>query len=118
MSDALRGETLIDRARAHVAAVTRFDSVLSATGSPYAVVNLGTGDGVTVKELVASFERVWGSKINKSDAAPRPGDVAGAYANAERAAELLEWQAERSIDEGIESALEWGRRREGLLGYP
>ena len=107
-----------DLARAHVAAVTRFDDVLNATGSPYAVVNLGTGDGVTVKELVASFERVWGSPINKIEAPPRPGDVAGAYANAERAAELLGWRAERSIDEGIGSALEWGRRREGLLGYP
>ena len=73
---------------------------------------------MTVKELVAAFERVWGKDINKSEAPPRPGDVAGAYANADRAAELLGWRAERSIDEGIQSALEWGRRREALLGYP
>jgi UDP-glucose 4-epimerase len=107
-----------DLARAHVAAVERFDEVLAAVGSPYAVINLGTGDGVTVKELVASFERVWGGEINKSEAPPRLGDVAGAYANAERAAQLLGWQAERSIDEGIGSALEWGQRRKDILGYP
>jgi UDP-glucose 4-epimerase len=106
-----------DLARAHVAAVERFDSVLAATASPYAVINLGTGDGVTVKELVASFERVWGSEIPKRDAPPRPGDVAGAYANAERARDLLGWQTERSTDEGIASALEWGRRRKAILGY-
>lgn len=107
-----------DLAKAHVAAVTRFDDVLAETNSPYVVINLGTGDGVTVKELVAAFERVWGEEIVKSEAPPRPGDVAGAYANADRAKTLLDWQAELSIDEGIESALEWGRRREKILGYP
>ena len=107
-----------DLAKAHVAAVTRFDEVLEEVDAPYAVINLGTGDGVTVKELVAAFERVWGSEITKVEAPPRPGDVAGAYANADRAKALLDWQAEYSIDEGIESALEWGRRREKILGYP
>ncbi len=107
-----------DLAKAHVAAVARFDDVLAEVAAPYTVINLGTGDGVTVKELVAAFERVWGSKIAKAEAPPRPGDVAGAYANADQAAKLLDWQAELSIDEGIESALEWSRRREKILGYP
>jgi UDP-glucose 4-epimerase len=107
-----------DLARAHVAAVERFDAVLEEVGAPYAVINLGTGSGVTVKELVAAFERVWGAAIPKVEAPPRPGDVAGAYANAERALALLGWRAEHTIDDGIESALEWGRRRERVLGYP
>ena len=106
-----------DLAQAHVQAVERFNEVLSVTGEPYNVINLGSGDGVTVKELVAAFERVWGESISKRDAPPRPGDVAGAYANADKARELLNWQTERSIDEGIASALEWGRRREAILGY-
>ena len=106
-----------DLARAHVQAVERFEAVLAATGEPYNVINLGTGDGVTVKELVAAFERVWGASIPKRDAPPRPGDVAGAYANADRAQDLLHWQTERSVDEGIASALEWGRRRQEVLGY-
>ncbi len=106
-----------DLARAHVAAVERFDDVLAASDAPYSVVNLGTGEGVTVKELVAAFERVWGSPINTREAPPRPGDVAGAYANAERANALLGWEAKHSIDESIESALEWGKRRKAVLGY-
>ena len=106
-----------DLARAHVKAVERFEDVLEATGEPYNVINLGTGDGVTVKELVAAFERVWGEEISKSEAPPRPGDVAGAYANADRALKLLGWQAKQSIDEGIASAVEWGKRREEVLGY-
>ncbi len=112
-----------DLAMAHVRAVERFGAALQQhqeqTGqdSRYLVINLGTGDGVTVKELVAAFERVYGQTINKREAPPRPGDVAGAYANADRAEALLGWKAERSIDEGIASALEWGKRRQAILGY-
>lgn len=106
-----------DLAKAHVAAVERFDEVLATMDAPYAVINLGTGEGVTVKELVASFERVWGSEIAKREAPPRPGDVAGAYADAGRALKLLGWRAEKNTDEGIASALEWGRRRKAVLGH-
>jgi UDP-glucose 4-epimerase len=104
-----------DLAMAHLKAVERFDETLERTQSTYLPINLGTGRGVTVKELVAAFERVWGKPIPKREAPPRPGDVAGAYASAERAFELLGWKAERSLEEGIESALEWGRRRGALL---
>lgn len=107
-----------DLAQAHVAAVEKFDEVLARVGAPYTVINLGSGDGVTVKELVAAFERVWGSPINKQEAPPRPGDVAGAYANAERAKELLAWETQASIDDAIASALAWGKKREKILGYP
>jgi UDP-glucose 4-epimerase len=106
-----------DLAMAHVKAVEQFDTVLQKTGNTYVAINLGTGHGVTVKELVAAFERVYGRPIPKREAPPRPGDVAGAYANAERALELLGWKAEHSIDEGIASALAWGKKRKEVLGY-
>ncbi|RDI95790.1 UDP-glucose 4-epimerase GalE [Meiothermus sp. QL-1] len=106
-----------DLALAHVRAVERFDEVLARLGRPYGVINLGTGRGVTVKELLAAFERVYGRPIPKREAPPRPGDVAGAYASAERAWELLGWRAERSIEEGIASALAWGEKRRAVLGY-
>lgn len=106
-----------DLAMAHVKAVEQFDRVIEKVGSPYAVINLGTGNGVTVKELVAAFERVYGQNIPKQAAPPRPGDVAGAYANADRALELLGWQAQHPIDQGIASALEWGNKRKEILGY-
>lgn len=106
-----------DLAMAHVKAVEQFDTVIQKATSSYVVINLGTGNGVTVKELVAAFERVWGRRIPKREAPPRPGDVAGAYANADRALELLGWRAEHSIDEGIASALAWGQKRKAILGY-
>lgn len=106
-----------DLAMAHVKAVEQFDQVIEKVGSPYVVINLGTGHGVTVKELVAAFERVYGKPIPKREAPPRPGDVAGAYANADRALELLGWKAEHSIDQGIASALAWGQKRKEILGY-
>jgi len=106
-----------DLAMAHVKAVEQFDAVMQKSASPYTVINLGTGNGVTVKELVAAFERVYGQDIPKQEAPPRPGDVAGAYANADRALELLGWRADHSIDQGLASALEWGGRRKEILGY-
>ena len=106
-----------DLALAHVAAVERFDSVLQQDGVRSTVINLGSGHGVTVKELVAAFERVWGSPIPKREAAPRPGDAVGAYANADKAARLLGWRTRSSLDDAIGSALEWGRRRQAVLGW-
>ncbi|WP_337867325.1 UDP-glucose 4-epimerase GalE [Meiothermus sp.] len=106
-----------DLAMAHIKAVEQFDRVIEKVGSPYGVINLGTGHGVTVKELVAAFERVYGRPLPKREAPPRPGDVAGAYANADRALELLGWKAEHSIDQGIASALAWGQKRKEILGY-
>ena len=106
-----------DLAMAHLKAVEQFDRVIEKAGSPYVVINLGTGHGITVKELLAAFERVYGQPIPKREAPPRPGDVAGAYANADRALELLGWRAQHSIDEGIASALAWGKKRKEILGY-
>ena len=106
-----------DLALAHVRAAEAFDKVMDAEG-PYAVINVGRGEGVTVKELVAAFEEVWGRSISKTETAARPGDVAGAYASAARAEALLGWRAERSLREGIASAVAWGRKREEVLGYP
>ncbi|MBE0695603.1 MAG: UDP-glucose 4-epimerase GalE [Anaerolineaceae bacterium] len=109
-----------DLARAHVHAVTGFDAAFERAGSPedgYLIINLGTGKGVTVFELVQAFERVWGKEIEKRLAPPRPGDIAGSYANADRARDWLGWQAELSIDEGIASALQWGEERHKILTF-
>ena len=107
-----------DLARAHVQAVTGFDTAFDRSGGgDYLVINLGSGNGVTVRELVTAFEKVWGSEIRKEEAPPRPGDVAGAYASADRALELLGWKTEHTVEEGIASSLEWGRKRESLLSW-
>jgi UDP-glucose 4-epimerase len=109
-----------DLAQAHLNAVERFDQVIAEAAEPdtqYCVINLGTGKGVTVKELVAAFERVYAKPVPVSIQPPRPGDVAGAYANANKAERLLGWKTELSIEQGIADALKWGQIRETILDY-
>lgn len=107
-----------DLAQAHVRAMEDFDGVFARAGNPpdrYLAINLGTGRGVTVREIVAAFEKVWGSPINKRDAPPRPGDVAGAYANADTACRLLGWEARLPIEQSIADALQWAKVRSTML---
>ena len=106
-----------DVARAHVAAVEHFDDALAAIDSTSVTINLGTGHGATVRELVTAFERVYGQRIRVVERPSRPGDAVGAYASVERAADLLGWRAVLSLDDGIASALAWGRQRHAILGY-
>ncbi len=109
-----------DLAQAHVKALADFDAVFERAGQDagtYLVINLGTGNGVTVKELVSAFEKVYGRVIRKQVAPARPGDVAGSYANADRAEKLLHWKAELPIERGIEDALRWGEIRHTVLDY-
>jgi UDP-glucose 4-epimerase len=107
-----------DLARAHVAAVERFDEAVASEGAPSTVINLGTGQGVTVRELVSAFEKVYGRSVPVQEGPPRPGDAVGAFANVDKARERLGWTASLGIEDGIASALAWGRRRHEVLGYP
>ncbi len=102
-----------DLALAHVAALERFDDAVGPDG--YRVVNLGTGTGTTVLELVAAFERVTGEPLSVSRAPRRPGDQVGAYTRSELAHELLGWRAERTVEEGIADTLTWFGRRGQVL---
>jgi UDP-glucose 4-epimerase len=107
-----------DLARAHVKAVEGFEEAFKRAGNPsdnYLAINLGTGRGVTVRELVTAFEKVTGQPLNKADGPARPGDVAGSFCNADTAKRLLGWQAELSIEQGISDALKWGEMRDKVL---
>lgn len=109
-----------DLARAHVSAVEEFSNIFPTQNTSeenYQVINLGTGSGVTVKELVSAFERVYGKELPKEEAPPRPGDNAGSFAGCEKAFQLLKWHAEKSIDDGIRDALRWAAQRKSVLGY-
>lgn len=98
-----------DLAQAHVRAVERFDDVLTGE-APFAILNVGTGEGTTVRELVASFRVAVGEDIEVTEGPRRPGDVAGGFAIAERANELLDWRAEASVEQAIRDAVAWERR--------
>ncbi len=109
-----------DLAQAHVMAVEQFPQIFERAGNPdnhYVVVNLGTGLGVTVRELVTAFEKVYGQTLNKVERPARPGDAAGAYANADTAKRLIGWEAKMPIEKGIEDALRWGEIRETIIHF-
>ncbi|HEX5560697.1 MAG TPA: UDP-glucose 4-epimerase GalE [Nocardioidaceae bacterium] len=106
-----------DLARAHVAAVEKLDDALARTGSTSSVLNVGTGRGVTVRQLLAIFEQVFGRRVPTVDAPPRPGDVPGAFANVDKAKEVLGWRSELSVAEAVASALAWAGKRAEVLGY-
>jgi len=111
-----------DLARAHVRAVEDFEQVFeraSRLQDNYVVINLGTGRGVTVRELLRAFEAVTGVPLPVEEGPRRPGDTAGSFCNADTARNLLGWQAELSIEQGISDALKWGELRDTVLeGVP
>jgi UDP-glucose 4-epimerase len=107
-----------DVARAHVAAVEQLDAVCDGERRRSVVMNVGTGTGVSVRELVSSFERVLGRSIRVEEAPARGGDAIGAFANVDRARELIGWSAQESLDDAIASTIAWFDKRADLLGYP
>jgi UDP-glucose 4-epimerase len=79
-------------------------------------VNLGTGRGNSVLELIAAFERVTGINIPREIALRRPGDVASCYADASLAKRELGWQARFGIDDMCRDA--WAWQKANPEGYP
>ena len=100
-----------DLATAHVAALAKFDTL----PGPTTVINLGTGRGTTVRELLDAFNRVAPSPVQARDAGRRPGDIAGAYTRSDRARRLLGWQPQYDTTEGIRHALQWAAIRGEVL---
>ncbi|WP_199824001.1 UDP-glucose 4-epimerase GalE [Streptomyces sp. NBRC 109706] len=104
-----------DLATAHLAALRSFDG-LFRDGTTATAINLGTGRGTTVRELLAAYREVTGRPIGAVEAPRRPGDVVGAYTRTDRAHQLLGWRAEFSLTDGIGHALDWAAVRARTLG--
>jgi UDP-glucose 4-epimerase len=104
-----------DLAQAHVRALQRFDTVLPAGSGGYQVINLGTGAGTTVREFVSAFITATGSPLKVRETAPRPGDVVGSYTRSSRAAELLGWTAQLSVEQAIRDSQRWSAIRDQRL---
>jgi UDP-glucose 4-epimerase len=104
-----------DLASAHLAALEGFDGLVAGEAGS-AVINLGTGQGTTVKELLAAFNGVVDAPIAAAEVARRPGDVAGAYTRSGRARRLLSWAPQYGITEGIVHSLQWAAMRDGIIG--
>lgn len=90
---------ILDLAEAHVAAVERV-----STGQFRDVVNIGTGRGYTVFELLDTVREVTGLPVPHEVVGRRPGDPAGAAAAVERSATVLGWHARRDLRDMVDSA--------------
>jgi UDP-arabinose 4-epimerase len=87
-----------DLARAHVLALEKLDRTHERA------LNLGSGTGQTVLEVVATAERILGKKVLVEDRPRRPGDPSVLLADTSRAARALDFRAERSLEDSIRSA--------------
>jgi len=103
---------VVDLAKAHVIAVERL--VESKNKKPFEVFNLGTGNGLSVLDVVNSFQRVSGQKLNYKIVERRPGDVEKVYADTSFANEELGWKAESTLDEILASAWKWEKMIRGM----
>jgi UDP-glucose 4-epimerase len=96
---------VVDLAKAHVKALQRL--LNREHESNYEVFNLGTGKGSSVLEVIQSFERVSGKKLNYKIVDRRPGDIIQAYADTTKANSVLGWKAQSTLDEAMKSAWDW-----------
>lgn len=84
---------VVDLAKGHVSAVS-----YAMEHAGFMPINLGTGNGISVLEMVHAYEKACGKPLNYRIAERRPGDIAASYANASRAKELLNWEAQETLE--------------------
>lgn len=96
---------VMDLASAHIAALGRLAEVKKK--NLFEVFNIGTGKGISVREMVTAFERVNQLRLNYTTAPRRPGDVEQVWADTTKANNTLQWKAVHSLDEMVSSAWKW-----------
>ena len=96
---------VVDLAIGHLKALEALERPTSAVEC--LTVNLGTGTGYSVLEMVQAFEQASGKRVAYSVAPRRPGDVAACYADPSKAAALLGWRAERNLADMCADAWRW-----------
>lgn len=96
---------VVDLAKAHVVAVKRL--LEKKDTENYEIFNLGTGTGYSVLEVIRSFEKVSGVKLNYQIVDRRAGDIEMVWADTSFANKILGWKAVKTLDEMMLSAWEW-----------
>ena len=96
---------VVDLAKAHIIALNRL--LNNKNKASFEVFNIGTGKGNSVLEVIQSFEKVTGKKLNYKLVERREGDITAAYADTTIANNELGWKAEFSLDEALLSAWKW-----------
>tara|TARA_B100001057_G_C22833515_1_gene944373 strand:+ start:1038 stop:2051 length:1014 start_codon:yes stop_codon:yes gene_type:complete len=100
---------VMDLANAHISALEYLFS--KNENNFYDVFNVGTGEGKTVKEVINSFNKVSGKKIQYEISSRRKGDVISAFANTSKAKKTLNWTSKVSFEDAILSAWNWEQNR-------
>lgn len=96
---------VVDLAKGHVKAI---DYILQH--DCVEIVNLGTGTPYSVTEIVETFERVNGVKVNHVYGDRRPGDLPECYANADKALKLLGWKTEKTLEDMCRDSWNWQKQ--------
>lgn len=103
---------VVDLAKAHVVAIER---LLNGKNSQnYEIFNLGTGNGISVLEMVKGFEKTTGLKLNYKITGRRAGDIEQIWADTTIANRELGWKAEKGLEEMLSSAWAWEKQLRGL----
>ena len=105
---------VVDLAKAHVAAMRR---VLDEETEALEFFNIGTGKGNSTLEIVNTFEKATGVKLNWKFGPRREGDIEEIYGNVEKANNVLGWKAEAKLDDVLRSAWKWQEklRADGVM---
>jgi UDP-glucose 4-epimerase len=94
-----------DIAMAHVKALNLI--INSKTSNTYNVLNLGTGEGVSVLEAIRAFEKVTGEKLNYIIGPKRPGDVSAIYSDNSLSEMTLKWKPQFNLEDMMATAWKW-----------
>ena len=97
---------VVDLAEAHVIALQHL-----LAGKPSFTVNLGTGQGSSVKEVIATVEEVTGKKVPTKIVPRRPGDPPALVADPSKALQILNWKTKRSLRDSVSTAWKWMQNR-------
>ncbi len=106
---------VVDLAKAHVVAIERM--LMDKSDDKVEIFNLGTGNGVSVLELIHVFEKVTGKSLNYKIVGRREGDIEQIWAQPDKANNVLGWKAEMTLDETMASAWKWQQhlREKGIM---
>ena len=99
---------VVDLAKAHVIAMQRLLNKKNL--DKVEIFNLGTGTGSSVLEVIQAFEKVSGQKLPYKIVARREGDITSAYANTDKANDVLGWKSQFTLEEAMESAWKWEQK--------
>ena len=99
---------VVDLAKAHVVALKRL--LDKGNLEKVETFNLGTGTGSSVLEVITAFEKVSDTKLNYQIVGRREGDITSAYANTDKANEVLGWKAQSTLEESLASAWKWEQK--------